>query len=116
MTYIDAFVVPVPEGNKDAYQEKAGQWSALFMEFGAVTVVEAWGDDLKRGQVTDFYMAVKAEDGENVVLSCITWPSKEVRDTAWGKIMSDERMKPEGEMPFDGRRMFSGGFEALLER
>lgn len=116
MTYVDAFVVPVPEGNKEAYRSKAEKWSVIFKEFGASKVVEAWGDDLKRGQVTDFYEAVKAEDGENVVLSCISWPSKEVRDTAWGKIMSDERMKPEGEMPFDGKRMFSGGFEALLER
>lgn len=115
MTYVDAFVVPVPETNKDAYRHKAKKWAAIFREFGALKVVEAWGDDLKRGQVTDFYMAVKAEAGETIVLSCITWPSKEVRHTAWGKIMSDERMKPDSEMPFDGRRMFSGGFESLLE-
>lgn len=116
MTYVDAFVVPVPQANKDAYRQKAEKWATIFKEFGALSVVEAWGDDIKGGQVTDFYMAVKAEDGENVVLSCTTWFSKEVRDAAWGKIMSDERMKPDGEMPFDGKRMFSGGFQALIER
>jgi uncharacterized protein YbaA (DUF1428 family) len=29
--------------------------------------------------------------------------------------MSDPSMKPEGEMPFDGKRMFWGGFEKILD-
>ena len=32
-----------------------------------------------------------------------------------GKIMADESLKPEGEMPFDGQRMFWGGFEKILD-
>jgi hypothetical protein len=29
--------------------------------------------------------------------------------------MSDESLKPEGEMPFDGKRMFWGGFEKIVD-
>ena len=65
--------------------------------------------------MTDFKGAVKAEAGENVVFSWIEYPSKEVRDEANRKIMADPRMKPEEEMPFDGKRMIFGGFEPLFD-
>jgi len=29
--------------------------------------------------------------------------------------MADESLKPEGEMPFAGQRMFWGGFEPILD-
>jgi uncharacterized protein YbaA (DUF1428 family) len=58
---------------------------------------------------------VKAEDGEKIVFSFIEWPDKGTRDQAWQKIMSDETLKPEGEMPFDGQRMFWGGFEPVVD-
>jgi uncharacterized protein YbaA (DUF1428 family) len=86
-----------------------------FRDHGASRVVEAFSNDVPHGQVTDFYRAVKAEDGEGVVFSFIEWPSKEARDQAWGKIMADESLKPEGEMPFDGKRMFWGGFEKVVD-
>jgi uncharacterized protein YbaA (DUF1428 family) len=70
---------------------------------------------VKHGKVTDFYRAVKAEDGEAVVFSFIEWPDKAKRDDAWQKIMSDESLKPEGDMPFDGKRMFWGGFEKIVD-
>jgi uncharacterized protein YbaA (DUF1428 family) len=47
------------------------------------------------------------------VFSFIEWPDKATRDEAWGKIMADESLKPEGEMPFAGQRMFWGGFENI---
>lgn len=115
MTYVDGFVVPVPAGNKEAYFAMAEKAAPIFREYGATEVIEAWGDDVKRGEVTDFYMAVKAKEGEEVVFSWIRWPNKEVRDAAWEKIMADERMKPEGEMPFAGKRMFWGGFATIVE-
>ena len=60
--------------------------------------------------LTDFFMAVKAQAGENVVFSWMAWPDKATRDEGWQKMMADERMKDQGEMPFDGKRMFWGGF------
>ena len=115
MSYLDGFVVAVPEGNKEAYRTMAAKASKIFQEYGANRVMEAWGDDVPRGQTTDFYMAVKAEDGENVVFSWIIWPDKATRDAGWAKVMADERMKPDGEMPFDGKRMFWGGFEPIVD-
>jgi uncharacterized protein YbaA (DUF1428 family) len=114
--YADGFVVPVPDGKKEAYREMASKAAAVFEEYGATRVVEAWGDDVPEGKVTDFRRAVKAEEGETVVFSWIEWPSKQARDEAWPKLMADERMKPDFDnMPFDGKRMFWGGFSTLVD-
>lgn len=113
--YTDGFVVPVPRDKTDAYRDLAARMAKKFREFGATRVVEARQDDVPRGEVTDFYRAVKAEDNEEIVFSFIEWPDKNVRDEAWQKIMSDESMKPEGDMPFSGQRMFWGGFEPIYD-
>jgi uncharacterized protein YbaA (DUF1428 family) len=117
MGYADGFVVPVPEGNKEAYRAMAAKAAPIFQEYGAVRVVEGWGDDVPDGTVTDFRRAVKAEPGETVVYSFVEWPSKAARDQGWAKIMTDERMQPDHDnMPFDGKRMFWGGFAPILDR
>ena len=113
--YTDGFVVPVPEGKADAYRELAAKMAKKFREHGASRVLEAMSDDVPHGEVTDFYRAVKAEDGEKVVFSFIEWPDKATRDEAWNKMMNDESMKPEGDMPFSGQRMFWGGFEPIFD-
>jgi uncharacterized protein YbaA (DUF1428 family) len=111
--YTDGFVVPVPEAKREDYRALAAKMAKVFREHGATRVVEAIADDVDHGQVTDFYRAVKAEDGETVVFSFIEWPDKASRDSAWGKIMADESLKPQGDMPFSGQRMFWGGFEPI---
>jgi len=113
--YTDGFVVPVPEGKRDAYRELAAKMAKVFRQHGATHVVEAFGNDVPKGEVTDFYRAVKAESGEGVVFSFIEWPDKSTRDEAWKAIMADESLKPQGEMPFNGQRMFWGGFEKILD-
>jgi len=64
--------------------------------------------------VTDFRRAVKAEPNETVVFAFLEWPSKQANDAAWEKIMKDERMQP-GDAPFDGKRLFWGGFEVIVD-
>ena len=116
MKYVDGFVVAVPAENKEAYIAMAAKAAPLFKEFGALRVVECWADDVPDGKLTDFRMAVKALDHEVVVFSWIEYPSKEVRDAANQKMMSDPRMKEFGEsMPFDGKRMIYGGFSPIME-
>jgi uncharacterized protein YbaA (DUF1428 family) len=115
MGYTDGFILPVPEGKKEAYRAMAQKAAPIFQEYGATRVIEAWGDDVPDGKVTDYKMAVKAEDGEKVVFSWVEWPDKATRDAGWAKIMHDERMKPDGDTPFDGKRMFWGGFAPILD-
>jgi len=116
MGYTDGYLVPCPRENREAYRDVAAKVAPIFKEYGATRVVEAWGDDVPDGKVTDYKMAVKAKDDENVLFSWVEWPSKSVRDEAWKKMMEDERMKPQGEQPpFDGKRMIYGGFEPILD-
>ena len=114
-SYIDGFIVPVREGKRESYRGLAEKMAGVFRQRGALRVVEAFGDDLSHGEVTDYYRAVNAEDGEGVVFSFIEWPDKATRDEAWKSIMEDESLRPQGEMPFDGKRMFWGGFDMIID-
>lgn len=114
MSYIDGFVIPVPDGNKEAYIAVARKAAAVFKRVGATRVVECWGNDIPDGKVTDFRKAVQAERGESVVFSWIEWPSKEARDKGNQAMMEDPEMQGM-KMPFDGKRMFFGGFEPILD-
>jgi len=61
-------------------------------------------------------MSVKAQADEEVVFSWIEYPSKEIRDAANAKMMSDPRIKALSDsLPFDGKRMIFGGFEPILD-
>ena len=115
MSYVDGFVLAVPAANKEAFRRHAAEVATLFREFGATRVMECWGDEVPDGKVTDFRRAVQAGAGEVVVFSWIEYPSKEVRDAAVAKMMSDPRMQALGEMPFDGKRMVMGGFVPVVE-
>ena len=112
--YTDGFVVPVPSEKKADYQTLAQRMAGKFKEYGAVRVLEAWGDDVPNGEVTDYRRAVQAQDGEEVVYSFIQWPDKPTRDAGWARMMADdpEQSTP---MPFDGKRMFWGGFRPILD-
>ncbi len=114
MNYVDGFVAAVPAANKEAFLAHAREALPLFKELGAIRMVECWGDDVPDGKVTDFKRAVKAGEEEVVLFSWIEWPSKDVRDAAMKKMMSDPRMR-DMEMPFDGQRMIFGGFQPILD-
>jgi uncharacterized protein YbaA (DUF1428 family) len=115
MNYVDGFVVAVRTTDREKYQRYAKEAAAVFKEYGALTVVECWGDDVPEGKVTSFPMAVQRKDDETVVFSWITWPSKAVRDEGMKKVMDDPRFNPEtNPMPFDGKRLIYGGFEMIV--
>lgn len=117
MSYVDGFVLPVPKANQDAYRKMAELAGKVWMEHGALGYVECWADDVKPGKVTSFPQAVQLKDDELVVFSWITYESREHRDAVNAKVMADPRMKDMSPttMPFDGMRMFWGGFKPFLE-
>jgi uncharacterized protein YbaA (DUF1428 family) len=115
MSYVDGFVIPVPHANKEAYKKVAEAAAPVFHKYGALSVVECWGNDIPDGKTTDFKRAVKAEDGENVVFSWIVWPSKAARDEGMAKAMKYPVFEAMKDMPFDGKRMFWGGFDVIVD-
>ncbi|MDF0594527.1 DUF1428 domain-containing protein [Psychromarinibacter halotolerans] len=113
MSYVQGFMLAVPEANKDAYREMAEKGWSMFKRYGALSMQENWASDVQDGKVTSFPKAVKLEEGEAVVFSWIVWPDQKTYHAAWEKMMQDPEM--EGmEMPFDGMRMMWGGFEVLF--
>ena len=116
MSYIDGFVIAVPTANKQKFIEHARHFDALFIELGAIRVIESWGDDVPDGKVTDFRRAVQATAEETVAFSWVEWPDKATRDAGMKKMFEAPRMSPElNPMPFDGKRMIFGGFVPLFE-
>ena len=113
-SYFDGALLPVKIAHKQAYTELAGTMSPMFLEHGALRVVEAWGADITDGQVTDFKRAVALKADEAVVFSFIEWPDKATRDAAWGAMFADPRMSA-GEGLMDETRRVFGGFVPLLD-
>jgi uncharacterized protein YbaA (DUF1428 family) len=119
MPYIDGFVIAAPTANKQQFIDHAKMVDNIFMELGAVRVLECWADDVPDGKLTDFRRAVQAKEDESVVFSWIEWPDKQTRDRAMPQIearmKSDDRFNPEkNPMPFDGKRMIVGGFAPVV--
>ncbi len=114
MNYVDGYVIAVPVVKREAYLKQAQLGAMIFKECGALRIVECWGDDVPQGKLTSFPMAVKCETDEVVVFSWVEWPSKAVRDEGMKKFMADQRLDSM-DMPFDGKRMIFGGFQALVD-
>lgn len=114
--YIDGIVMPVPTANKADYRAYCIKFDAIFREYGATRVVDTWGHDVPDGKLTDFNRAAKRKPDETVAFGWVEWPSKAVRDAAWAKLMTDERMMAAGsDRPFDGKRMMFGSFVPVVD-
>lgn len=114
MTYVDGFVLPVPRDEFEEYTRNAELGRTVWMEYGALSYVEAKADDVPDGEITSFPLAVKKEGDEIVVFSYVTYKSREHRDEVLKKVLADPRMKPEN-MPAYMKRMIYGGFEVFIE-
>lgn len=119
MRYVDGFVLPVPKKNLEAYRRLARTAGKVWRDHGALEVTECVADDVKPGKLTSFPQSVKLKPGETVVFSWIVYKSRAHRDRVNAKVMKDPRiakmMDPKA-MPFDGKRMFYGGFRVLVEQ
>lgn len=114
MSYIDGFVIAVPTANREKFIGFARNFDAIFVEFGAIRVMECWADDVPDGKLTDFRRAVQAKEDESVVFSWVEWPDKATRNAGMEKVMKDPRMDAATDMPFDGKRMIFGGFAPVV--
>lgn len=117
MPYVDGFVVPVPQENLAAYRRLARKAGKIWKEYGALEYVECVADDVQPGKHTSFPQSVKLKPGEVVVFSWIIYKSRAQRDRINKQVMADPRladMDPK-RMPFDGKRMFWGGFKTIVE-
>jgi len=119
MPYVDGFVLPVPKRNVKAYLRMARLAAKVWREHGALEYVECVADDVKPGKLTSFPQAVKLKPGEAVWFSWIVYRSRRHRDRVLAKVLKDPRlakmMDPKA-MPFDGKRMFWGGFKQMVHR
>ncbi|WP_042247472.1 DUF1428 domain-containing protein [Paracoccus sp. PAMC 22219] len=115
MTYVSGFVIPVPNDRKEDYRKMAEEAAAMFRDYGALEMMEAWGEDVRDGTVTDFRRAVQANEGETVVFSWIVWPDRETADAAEKRMEADDRMTPPEDAPFDMARMIYGGFAPIFQ-
>jgi uncharacterized protein YbaA (DUF1428 family) len=115
--YVDGFVLPVPKNNLNAFRRMARKAGKIWMEHGALQYSECVADDVKPGKLTSFPQSVKLKDDETVVFAWIVYKSRKHRDSVNAKVSADPRlanMDPKT-MPFDGMRMFWGGFKAFVE-
>jgi len=114
--YVDGFILPVPRKNLAAYKKWAKIASQVWIEHGAIDYLESVGDDVPAGKITSFSKSVKLKKGEVVVFAWAIYKSKSDRNRILKKVMSDPRLAgmSEGNMPFDGMRMFWGGFKTLV--
>ena len=116
--YVDGFVLPVPKRKVEAYRAMARKAGKVWREHGALEFVECMADDVKPGKHTSFPQSVKLKKDEVVVFSWIVYPSRSARNRINAKVMKDPRladmMDPKA-LPFDGKRMFWGGFKPLVQ-
>jgi uncharacterized protein YbaA (DUF1428 family) len=118
MNYVDGFVVPVPTAKLPDYRKLARRAGKIWREHGALEYIECVGDVGPPGKATSFPQAVKLKAGETVVFSWIVYKSRRDRDRINKLVMSDPRladMMDPKKLPFDGKRMFWGGFKVLVE-
>jgi len=118
MSYVDGYVLPVPKRKVAAYRRMARLAGKVWRDHGALEYVEAVADDVKSGKRTSFPQSVRLRKGETVVFAFIVFKSRAHRDRVNAKVMKDKRlasMCSMKDMPFDGRRMFCGGFKAIVE-
>lgn len=118
MSYVDGFVLPVPTANLDAYKKLARKAGKIWIEYGALQYMECVADDVQPGKVTSFPQSVQLKKDEVVVFSWIVYRNRRDRDRINKKVMADPRLADMADpknLPFDGMRMFWGGFKPMVQ-
>ena len=117
MPYIDAILIPVPKSKLDTYKRMSEEWGNAHLRHGALYYSDSIGDDVPVGKVTSWPQAVQLKDDEVIALAWVVYKNKADRDRIGKAVMEDPQLKESmdpSKMPFDGKRMFWGGFETIL--
>ena len=117
LPYISAVVIPVPRAKLDTYKRMSKEWGDAHIRHGALYYSDSIGDDVQPGKVTSFPQALQLKDDEVVALAWVVYKSKEDRDRIEKAVMEDPQLKDSmdpSKMPFDGKRMFWGGFQSII--
>jgi uncharacterized protein YbaA (DUF1428 family) len=115
--YLDVTVIPVPRAKLDTYKKMSAEWGKAHLRHGAMYFSDAVGDDVQPGKLTSFPQSVQLKDDEVVAVSWVVYKSKEDRDRVTAAVRDDPQLKEQmdaSKMPFDGKRMFWGGFQTIV--
>ena len=127
MSYVDGFVLPVPEGKIEAYRDMAAKAGTIWMEHGALSYKECVLEDAEPAMPEDapehckstpFRTLAGTKAGETVIFAFIVYTSRAHRDEVNAKVMADPRIQEacdQNNMPFDPARMTYGGFQAIVD-
>lgn len=117
LPYIDAMVIPVPRAKLDTYKRMSKEWGDAHISHGALYYSDAISDDVQPGKMTSFPQALQLKEDEVIALAWVVYKTKADRDRISKEVMEDPQFKASMEpsnMPFDGKRMFWGGFETVI--
>jgi len=115
--FLDVVVIPVPRAKLDVYKQMSAEWGKAHLRHGAMYFSDAIGEDVQSGKLTSFPQAVQLKDDEVVAVSWVVYESREDRDRIAAAVREDPELKAQmdaSKMPFDGQRMFWGGFQTIV--
>ncbi|KTD61716.1 DUF1428 domain-containing protein [Legionella spiritensis] len=118
MTYVDGFVIPIPQDKLPQYRSMAEAAGKIWMEHGALAFRECVAEDTTAHEMIAFPKLAHAKDDETVLFSYIVFKSRQHRDEVNKKVMDDPRIKENcGQHGswFDCKRMAYGGFDVLVD-
>ena len=119
--YVDGFVIPIKKKNLPAYKKMAEWGAEMWMKYGALEYFECVGDDLKvkKGMGLGFPKLADLKKDETVIFSYIVFKSKVHRDAVNKKVIAEMEKNTDKykdmPMPFDMKRFYYGGFQAIVE-
>ncbi len=116
MAYVESYVLPVLTARFAEYHQIAADSAVIWLELGALSVMEARTENAPFGKVTSFPRSVQATDVETVVVSYVTFRDRAHRDEVIARMEADPKMMALFEKaPVDGKRMIWGGFETFVD-
>lgn len=121
MTYVDGFLLPIPEGKIEEYKIIAQKAGEVWKEHGALSYKECVLEDNNSHEMVSFKTSAGTKSGETAIFAFITYKSREDRDVINAKVMEDPRLQEfcpgqnGTEPPFDYKRMAYGGFKAIVD-